>query len=187
MFDHRITRRESLHTLLKLTGTAAVAAAGLWPSTAPSASQQTRFLIEAVAESEKASVAILTRKTFEAAGGIGQFVSKGDVVLIKPNISWARPPKMAATTNPEVLQAVIELCQEAGAKKVRIADNTIDNANFCFSVSGAADVAKITGAELINPDRSLMRRGIVWMSGRFICPLLKRTSSSTCRLPKITS
>ena len=157
MFDHRMTRRESLHTLLKLTGTAAVAAAGLWPSTARSASQQRRFLIEAVTKSEKASVAILTRKTLEAAGGINRFVSRGDVVVIKPNISWARPPKMAATTNPEVLQAVIELCQEAGAKKVRIADNTIDNAKFCFSVSGAADVAKITGAELINPDSSLMR------------------------------
>ena len=59
MFDHRMTRRESLHTLLKLTGTAAVAAAGLWPSTARSASQQRRFLIEAVTKSEKASVAIL--------------------------------------------------------------------------------------------------------------------------------
>ena len=64
---------------------------------------------------------------------------------------------MAATTNPEVLQAVIELCQEAGAKKVRIADNTIDTAQFCFSVSGAANVAKTTGAELIDPDSSLMR------------------------------
>jgi uncharacterized protein (DUF362 family) len=31
------------------------------------------------------------------------------VVVIKPNISWGRPLKMAATTNPEVLQAVIEL------------------------------------------------------------------------------
>ena len=116
MFDHRMTRRESLHTLLKLTGTAAVSAVGLWPSTARSASQQRRFLIEAVTKSEKASVAILTRKTLEAAGGINRFVSRGDVVVIKPNISWARPPKMAATTNPEVLQAVIELCQEAGAK-----------------------------------------------------------------------
>ena len=155
MFDHRMTRRESLHTLLKLTGTAA--AAGLWPSTARSASQQRRFLIEAVTKSEKASVAILTRKTLEAAGGINRFVSRGDVVVIKPNISWARPPKMAATTNPEVLQSVIELCQEAGAKKVRIADNTIEDANFCFSVTGAAAVSKKTGAELVKPNSSLMR------------------------------
>jgi uncharacterized protein (DUF362 family) len=158
MFDHQITRRESLRTLLKITGTAAAAAAGLWPSTALSASQQRRFLIEAVAKSETASVSNLTRKTFEAAGGIGRFISKGDVVVIKPNISWARPLNMAATTNPEVLQAVIELCQEAGAKKVRIADNTIDTATFCFSVTGAAEVAEISGAELVNPDSSLMRK-----------------------------
>jgi uncharacterized protein (DUF362 family) len=157
MFDHRMTRRESLHTLLKLTGAAAAATTGLWPSTVRSASVPRGLLIEAVAKSGRASVSALTRKTFEAAGGMGQFVSKGDVVVIKPNISWARPWKMAATTNPEVLQTVVELCQEAGAKKVRIADNTIDDAKFCFSVSGAADVAKKTGAELVNPDSSLMR------------------------------
>ena len=116
-----------------------------------------KFIVEGFGQTGNFSVKDLTQKVFEAAGGIGQFVSKGDVVVIKTNISWARPQKMAATTNPEVLQAVIELCQEAGAKKVRIADNTIDNAKFCFSVSGAADVAKITGAELINPDSSLMR------------------------------
>jgi uncharacterized protein (DUF362 family) len=157
MFDHPMTRRESVHTLLKLTGSAAAAAAGLWPSAARSASPQRRFLIEAVAESEKVSVAFLTRKTFEAAGGIHRFVSGGDVVVIKPNISWARRPELAATTHPQVLQTVIELCQEAGAKKVRIADNTIDTAEFCFSASGATDVAKITGADLIHPHPSLMR------------------------------
>ena len=67
---------------------------------------------------------------FESAGGAGRFVSKGDVVVIKPNVSWARRPEMAATTNPEVLEAVIELCQEAGAKKVRIADRTMHDASW---------------------------------------------------------
>ena len=94
---------------------------------------------------------------FEAAGGMRRFVSRGDVVVIKPNISWARPVHLAATTNPEVLQTVIELCQEAGAKKVRIADNTIDDAGFCFKVTGAEAVASKTGAELVYPTKSLMR------------------------------
>ncbi len=99
----------------------------------------------------------LVEKVFEAAGGMSHFISKGDVVVIKPNISWARPPHLAATTNPEVLQVVIELCQEAGAKKVRIADNTIDDANLCFTITGAEAVAKKTGADLIYPSSSLMR------------------------------
>jgi uncharacterized protein (DUF362 family) len=78
-------------------------------------------------------------------------------VVIKPNISWARAPQLAATTHPEVLEAVVELCQEAGAKRVRIADNTIHDARRCFAITGAGMVAKNTGAELIYPRSSLMR------------------------------
>jgi len=100
---------------------------------------------------------VLTRKVFEAAGGIQKFVSKQDVVVIKPNISWARSPDLAATTNPEVLEAVVELCQEAGAKKIRIADHTIHDARRCFAITGAGMVAKRTGADLVYPRSSLMR------------------------------
>jgi uncharacterized protein (DUF362 family) len=160
-FDKPITRRDTIKKLLQLWGSLSlVGTVTVSLSTRPdakAASENKKFIIEGVGQTEGYSVKDLIRKVFESAGGAGRFISRGDVVVIKPNISWARPPKMAATTNPEVLQAVIELCQEAGAKKVRIADNTIDDAKFCFSVSGAADVAKITGAELINPDSSMMR------------------------------
>jgi uncharacterized protein (DUF362 family) len=160
-FDQPITRRESIRKLLKWSGCITLAGAARWPLFEVPAARATvtnkKFIIEGIGQTDNFSVKDLTQKVFEAAGGMGQFVSKGDVVVIKPNISWARAPKMAATTNPEVLQAVIELCQEAGAKKVRIADNTIDNAKFCFSVSGAATVSKKTGAELVNPGSSLMR------------------------------
>jgi uncharacterized protein (DUF362 family) len=159
--DQPITRRESMRMLLKWSGCITLAGAARWslfelPAAKAAATNQ-KFVIEGIGQTDTFSVKKLTQSVFEAAGGIRQFVSKGDVVVIKPNISWGRPSKMAATTNPEVLQAVIELCQEAGAKKVRIADNTIENSKFCFSVSGAENVAKITGAELIIPDESLMR------------------------------
>lgn len=159
--DQPITRRESMRMLLKWSGCITLAGAARWslfelPAAKAAATNQ-KFVIEGIGQTDTFSVKELTQSVFEAAGGIRQFVSKGDVVVIKPNISWGKPSKMAATTNPEVLQAVIELCQEAGAKKVRIADNTIENSKFCFSVSGAENVAKITGAELIIPDESLMR------------------------------
>ena len=157
LFDHRMTRRESLRTLLKLSGTAALAGAGLWPAAARSAANPQPFLLEAVARTEPISVPTLTRKLFEAAGGIQRFVSNGDVVAVKPNLSWARRPELAATTHPEVLQTVIELCQEAGAKKVRIVDNTIHDARRCFAITGAGQVAKQTGADLVYPRSSLMR------------------------------
>ena len=156
-FDHRMTRRESLHTLLKLSGSAALAGAGLWPTAARSAAQQKGFYIEVVARTEGVTVPALTRRIFDAAGGIQRFVSRGDVVVIKPNISWARRPELAATTHPEVLQTVVELCRDAGAKKVRIADNTIHDARRCFAITGAGQEAKQTGADLISPRSSLMR------------------------------
>jgi uncharacterized protein (DUF362 family) len=160
-FERPITRRESIKKLLKFSG--GLALAGTATSSpqclrnASAATAPTGFLVEGVGETAGYDVRELTRKTVEAAGGINQFISKGDVVVIKPNISWARQPEMAASTNPDVMQAVIELCQEAGAGKVRIADNTIHDARRCFALTGAGMVAQKTGADLVYPRASLMR------------------------------
>ncbi|MCJ7773048.1 MAG: DUF362 domain-containing protein [Desulfobacterales bacterium] len=159
--NHHITRRESLKKLMKISG--GIAVSGFLPlpfktgQFAIAAQSQNKFLVEGVGQTENYSIKTLTRKVFDAAGGIRTFISKGDVVVIKPNVSWARAPHLAATTNPEVMQAVIELCQEAGAKKVRIADNTIHDAQRCFAITGVGAIAKKTGADLIVPRDSLMR------------------------------
>ena len=158
---HPITRRQSIKKLLHLSGSLALARFVTGPVKRPlsawAGAKKTGFIVEGVGEKEGYSAKQLVRKVFDAVGGMGRFVSKGDVVVIKPNISWARLPHLGATTNPEVLQGVIELCQEAGAKKVRVADNTIENARLCFTVTGAEAVAKKTGVELVYPRASLMR------------------------------
>jgi uncharacterized protein (DUF362 family) len=157
-----ITRRESIKRILRvsgcltLTGTAAFASNQAESDRAKTANSG--FLVEGIAETPDYDVKELTRKTFEAAGGISKFISKGDVVVVKPNISWARRPEMAASTNPYVMEAVVELCQAAGARRVRIADHTIHDARRCFALTGAGMVAKNTGADLIYPRSSLMRR-----------------------------
>ena len=161
MSHHPITRRESIKQILKISS--GVALTGILPhpfkplSSASELSKSDKFIVEGIGQSKDFSINTLTRKTFEAAGGIEKFISKQDVVVIKPNISWARPPHLAATTSPEVMTAVIELCQEAGAKKVRIADHTIHDARRCFALTGAGAVAQKTGADLIHPRSSLMR------------------------------
>jgi uncharacterized protein (DUF362 family) len=160
-FKQPITRRESIRRLVKLSGCLALSGTAAWslqsPFSALAASENQKFIIEGVGQKDGYDVKALTRKTFGAAGGMKQFVSKGDIVVIKPNISWARRPDLAATTHPEVMEAVVELCQEAGAKKVRIADNTIHDARRCFAITGAGMVAKNTGADLIFPRSTLMR------------------------------
>ncbi len=161
MDNQLISRRESLKRLVRLSGSLALANAVSWPLVKPLTAwalpANAKFIIEGHSRQNDDSIKALTRKVFEAAGGIRQFVSKQDVVVIKPNISWARAPHLAATTNPKVLEAVIELCQEAGASKVRIADHTIHDARRCFAITGAGRVAQKTGADLIFPRSSLMR------------------------------
>lgn len=156
-----MTRRESIKKLLRLWGGLSLGAAAVVcrprAIIASAPADSSKFLVEGVGRTQGYSIKALTRKTFDAAGGVEKFVSRGDVVAVKPNISWARAPHLAATTNPEVLEAVIELCQEAGAKKVRIVDHTIHGAKRCFAVTGAGMVAKKTGADLVHPRSSLMR------------------------------
>ncbi len=161
-FNQPLTRRESIKKILRLSGGLAAAGTLTWPlssSGAPrAATAEGKFVITAVGRQPGYSIKKLTRKAFEAAGGMGRFVSRGDVVAIKPNISWARRPELAATTNPEVLEAVIELCLEAGARRVRVVDNTIHDPLRCFALNGAGRIARKTGADLVYPRSTLVRK-----------------------------
>ena len=159
--NHPITRRQSLKKMARISASFAGAVLGVSPllshSLARASLADKGFVIEGIGSKEGYKIKELTQKVFDAAGGVGRFVSKGDIVVIKPNISWARRPELAATTNPEVVEAVIELCLDAGAKKVRIADNTIHDARRCFALTGVGIVAKRTGADLVFPRSSLMK------------------------------
>jgi uncharacterized protein (DUF362 family) len=90
----------------------------------------------------------IARSAVEALGGMGSFVSRGDVVVVKPNIGFDRVPEQAATTNPEVVAEVVRLCLEAGAKKVKVFDRTVNDPRRCYVQSGVAAALKPLGADL---------------------------------------
>jgi uncharacterized protein (DUF362 family) len=77
-----------------------------------------------------------TKKAVELIGGIKRFISRGDVVAIKPNIGWDRTPLHAANTNPEVIRCLVELCVEAGAARVVVTDASCNDPIRCFQRSG---------------------------------------------------
>ena len=83
-------------------------------------------------------------------GGMGRFVKKGQRVVIKANIAWARTPEQACTNNPELLSALIKMCYEAGAKRVAVWDHTCDNYQFCFSRSGLKEAGQKAGADVLS-------------------------------------
>ena len=80
---------------------------------------------------------------------IERFIARDDVVMIKPNVGFDRHPKLGATTNPQVVRALIRLCKEAGAKKVIVADNPIENPAACFARSGIKAAVEAEDATLV--------------------------------------
>ena len=67
-----------------------------------------------------AEPAPLVRKAVELLGGIRKFVRPGQTVLIKPNIGWDRVPEQAATTNPDAVAEVVQLCRKAGLESCSV-------------------------------------------------------------------
>ncbi|MBU2547758.1 MAG: DUF362 domain-containing protein [Proteobacteria bacterium] len=165
--SEKITRRQAVKRLAKLGGAAALtvgAYGGLYGRNTLAA-PETRLEIKSdfripgapdqvvVARSNRAGrEAELVAKVLEPLGGMEKFITRGDVVAVKPNMSWDRPPELAANTSPEVLAAIVRLCYRAGAKKVHLVDNTINNAQRCYLNTGIEAVAKETGAGLLYPE-----------------------------------
>jgi uncharacterized protein (DUF362 family) len=119
----------------------------------------------------------LARRAIEELGGIRRFVSRGDVVAIKPNIAWDRTVEQAANTNPLVVAEVCRLCMEAGARRTVVTDVSINNAESCFTRSGVGAAARAAGAEVILPEERLFRevdlRGEVLASWPVLEPFLR--------------
>jgi uncharacterized protein (DUF362 family) len=93
----------------------------------------------------------MVREALTQLGGIEHFISKGDRVLIKPNVGWDRQPEQAANTNPEVVAAVVKLCREAGAGEIRVTDVSLNDPQRCFSRSGIQDAAQNAGGTVVLP------------------------------------
>jgi uncharacterized protein (DUF362 family) len=95
-----------------------------------------------------ASAEKIVQAAIDAIGGIRRFISKDDIVLIKPNIGWDRKPEFAANTNPELVAALVKLCLGAGAKTVKVFDRTCHDQRRCYENSGIEAAAKAAGAEV---------------------------------------
>jgi uncharacterized protein (DUF362 family) len=156
---------------LALTGvtSAGALAAGFWmwerQHFVPGFGDKTGMILPSYAmpaQSALASMAIAhgtdrirtTRAALEALGGMKRFVQKGDVVMLKPNVAFDRPPALAATTHPDSLRAIAQLVLEAGARKVIVADNPINSPAGCFLKSGLQAVADELNLELMYPEQS---------------------------------
>jgi len=104
-----------------------------------------------------ATPALLVEAALAAMGGMKRFISRGDIVAVKPNIGWDRTPLHAANTNPEIVAAVVRACYDAGAKKVVVTDASCNDPSRCFQRSGIWNAAYKVGAEVVLPTEHRFR------------------------------
>lgn len=67
---------------------------------------------------EEDAVARAVGEAVAALGGIGRFASRGETILLKPNLLSPEPPEKAVTTHPEIVRAMIRLLKSAGATPI---------------------------------------------------------------------
>ena len=148
-------------TFIKATGTAVLLAPTL--------------VKEALAAHEPSLVAVaegtdygaITRRAINAVGGMKKFVKPGDVVVVKPNIGWDRSSDLAANTHPLVVKAVVEECLAAGAKKVKVFDNTCNDSRRCYVNSGIEGALKgMKGVECKQIETERFKK--VTLNGQFL-------------------
>jgi uncharacterized protein (DUF362 family) len=95
-----------------------------------------------VAVAEGSDHAGITRRAVAALGGMGRFVKKGEVVVIKPNMGWDRTPAQAANTNPVVVRTLVEQALASGARVVKVFDRTCNDERRCYVQSGMRDALR---------------------------------------------
>jgi uncharacterized protein (DUF362 family) len=94
---------------------------------------------------------MLVRAALQALGGMPRFVSPGANVIIKPNICIAdHTYEYAATTNPWVVAALVKLCLEAGAARVRVMDSPFSGSpQAAYARSGIEEQVLLAGGEMV--------------------------------------
>ncbi|MHA2361263.1 MAG: DUF362 domain-containing protein, partial [Candidatus Thorarchaeota archaeon] len=101
------------------------------------------------------SIRIAVQDAIKLLGGIESFVHPQDKVVIKPNLVFGLPPFTGFTTDPPIVQAIIELCQSMNPSEVTIAEGSggIDT-NLAFRIGGYTELAKRYDVKLVDLNES---------------------------------
>jgi uncharacterized protein (DUF362 family) len=148
----------SRRDFLKLSGLTAASLALMGtgcsaPAATPSTSRQVTLPGSDqayLAVARGADPAAIVQASLTALGGIERFVKSGNEVVIKPNISVDyHTPEYAATTNPDVVAALVKLALGAGAKRVRVMDMPFGGTpESAYTITGIAAAVKAAGGEM---------------------------------------
>jgi uncharacterized protein (DUF362 family)/ferredoxin len=88
-------------------------------------------------------------------GGIGAIVSRGNRVLLKPNLLTARRPDEAVTTHPEVVRALVREVRDAGGEPV-VADSpaNVSKVEQVWERTGFGAMCEAEGVPLLSLEKA---------------------------------
>ena len=120
-------------------------------------------------------------------GGVGQFCSVGENILLKPNLLLGEKPEQGVTTHPAFFEAVARMFQSAGAEVVYGDSPAVGSPQLAGRMSGLGQVAEalnvnladfIEDVDVHNPDGILLKqfklaKGIIEADGVINLPKFK--------------
>ena len=108
----------------------------------------------------KGNIALAVKRSIDLMGGVSKYIKRGDKVCIKPNLCIDKPNSTGVTTNPEVVEALVRLAWEAGARDVVVGDGTTVglSTSTVFDVTGYYEMARRCGARLVDLNEDEMVR-----------------------------
>ncbi len=86
---------------------------------------------------------------FESLGGVKKFISRGERILLKPNLLSARLPEEGVTTHPSVVRAIAEIILENGGIPYIGDSPSIESFHKVTARTGMQIISKEMGIELI--------------------------------------
>jgi uncharacterized protein (DUF362 family) len=98
------------------------------------------------------------RRAVDLIGGIGAFVKPRDKIMIKPNLTTALPSETGLTTDPRVVEALIELCMSRSPAEIIIAEGSGGaETTLAFERCGYSQLAEKHGVDLVDLNKSSTR------------------------------
>ncbi|MCW4051431.1 MAG: DUF362 domain-containing protein [Candidatus Bathyarchaeota archaeon] len=97
----------------------------------------------------------MVKEAIDKLGGIESIVKPRQSVALKPNVVTGELSGPGVTTDKRVVEAMIKLCKEAGARKVSIVEGAgyFTETSKALELSGIKKLAEDKGAELVDVDK----------------------------------
>jgi len=109
--------------------------------------------IISIVQDEDAGQAV--RRAVDLIGGIETFVKPQDKIVIKPNLTTALPSDTGLTTDPKVVETLIDLCMERDPSEIIIAEGSGGaETDLAFERCGYSRLAEKYGVKLIDLNKS---------------------------------